>query len=47
MARKQTWMSNSLDAFLKEKGYVNDSQLQEIKQVRADEGGGWAGHFVD
>ncbi len=47
MSRKQTWMSNSLDAFLKEKGYVNDSQLQEIKQVRADEGGGWAGHFVD
>jgi len=47
MPRKQTWMTNSLDVFLKEKGFVNDSQLMEIKSVRADEGGGWAGHFID
>ena len=47
MAKKQTWISNSLDMFLKEKGYVTIEQLQEIKQVRFDEGGGWAGHLVD
>jgi len=47
MARKQTWMSKSLDVFLKEKGFVTDEQLQEIKQVKVVEGGGWAGQFVD
>jgi len=47
MQKKKTWISNTLDIFLKEKGYVTVEQLQEIKQVRVDEGGGWAGHFVD
>lgn len=47
MAKKQTWITNSLDNFLKEKGCVTAEHLQEIKQVKADEGGGWAEQFVD
>ncbi len=47
MAQKQTWISNSLEVLLRDKGFINDTQFNEIKSIRATEGGGLAGLFVD
>jgi len=47
MAKTPLWLEKTLDAVLKEKGRIQDEQLAEIQRVRAVEGGGWAGHFID
>lgn len=47
MATAPQWVRKPLDAILRERGKIQDEQLAEIQRVRAAEGGGWAGHFVD
>lgn len=37
----------TLDEFLRDKNRVSAEQLAGIRRVHAQEGGGWAGHFVD
>ena len=47
MKKSQVWIKKTLDIVLLEKGRIHDEQLDEIRRVRAAEGGGWASHFVD
>jgi len=47
MSKSDMLIKNTLDQFLKNKKYVEENQLKEIQRVRNNEGGGWAGHFVD
>ena len=46
-ARRRGWRDMTLDQLLLERGVLDQDQLSEIQRVRAMEGGGWAGHFVD
>ena len=47
MNKSYSWLKKPLDIVLKEKGRVKAEQLEEIRKVRAVEGGGWVAHFVD
>ncbi len=47
MRKSNLLLNTTLDVFLKAKKYVQENQLKEIRRVRNNEGGGWAGHFVD
>jgi len=47
MNKSNLLLNNSLNDFLKSKNYLENNMLKEIQRVRNDEGGGWAGHFVD
>ena len=47
MNKSNLLLNNTLDNFLKNKNYVEDNMLKEIQRARNNEGGGWAGHFVD
>jgi hypothetical protein len=47
MTKSLSWLKKTLDVVLLEKGRIHEEQLNDIRRVRAAEGGGWASHFVD